>query len=268
MIKKIPLLPNMITAFGLTCGLFIIFKVNMVDPGEGTYIGLLYACGILLLAALADLLDGAVARAMKAQSEFGGYFDSLSDAITFGVTPPVIMMKSLSVEQGTELSFLVTSGAIVYSLCGVLRLVRYNVASFENKETKAPVEPQTQTQFFTGLPIPAAAAAVVSANLFMFSPDLNANFYIDNDFAAVVLSTASFIIGYFMVSKWPFPSLKNLNIRVASFELVFCLVVVAVFLFYGIMNRFALTFFLITWGYIIGSCLFAVYRYILGSKSK
>src|ERR1700726_86233 len=110
--KKIPLLPNVITAFGLTCGLFAIFKLNMTGVGAVNYHLLMTVLGFLALAAVADLLDGAVARALKVESEFGSMFDSLADAISFGVAPSVIILKSLSIQPGTELSFMITSGAL------------------------------------------------------------------------------------------------------------------------------------------------------------
>lgn len=111
--RRVFLLPNVITAFGLSCGLFVIFKMSMTGIGEATPQLLTATAGILLLAAFADLLDGAVARAMKAESEFGGLFDSLADAITFGVGPSVIVLKSLSIPPGTEHSFLITTAAII-----------------------------------------------------------------------------------------------------------------------------------------------------------
>src|SRR4029079_12520558 len=119
--------PNIITAFGLSCGLFVIFKMTMTPLGEATYAVLSATAGILLLAAFADLLDGAVARAMKAESEFGGLFDSMADAVNFGVAPSIIVLKSLSISPGIELSYLLTTAAMVYTVCGVLRLVRFSV---------------------------------------------------------------------------------------------------------------------------------------------
>ena len=85
-----------------------------------------------MLAGVADLLDGAVARALNAESTFGGIFDSLADAISFGVAPTVMILKSLSIAQGTELSYLVTTSAMVFSVCGVLRLVRFSTQSSED----------------------------------------------------------------------------------------------------------------------------------------
>ncbi len=98
--RKVHLLPNIITAFALSCGLFVIFKMNMIAPGEVDQHVLMATAGILILAAFADLLDGALARAIKAESDFGGIFDCLGDAITFGVGPSVIVLKSLSILPG------------------------------------------------------------------------------------------------------------------------------------------------------------------------
>ena len=125
--KRKTILPNIITAFGLSCGVFVIFKMNMIEPQGVTYQNILAAVAIIMLAAFLDLLDGAVARAMKAESEFGGIFDSMADAISFGIAPAVIVLKTLSVEPKTPLAFLLTIAAMIYAISGVLRLVRFAV---------------------------------------------------------------------------------------------------------------------------------------------
>src|SRR5580692_8246984 len=166
--KRVYLVPNIVTAFSLACGLFVIFKINMLEPGSGDYEVVQTSAFLLLVAAFADFIDGALARAIHAESEFGFVFDSLADAISFGVAPSVLMLKTLSLEQGSFLSFFAATGAMVYSLSGVLRLVRFNVKA---TEAKGNLELQAaQKKNFTGLPIPAAAAAAVSANLFFLSP--------------------------------------------------------------------------------------------------
>jgi CDP-diacylglycerol---serine O-phosphatidyltransferase len=155
--KKVHLLPNVITAFGLSCGLFVIFKMCMAQPSDVNLSLFIATAAILLLAVFADLLDGAVARAMKAESEFGGIFDSLADAITFGVGPSVIILKGATTPPGTTLFFLLTASAMIYSVSGVLRLARFNVLA--NKEKLDPALHDANKKNFTGLPIPAAAAA-------------------------------------------------------------------------------------------------------------
>lgn len=264
--KRIHLLPNVITAFGLSCGLFIIFKMNMTPIGGATLQVLTEIAGLLILAAIADLLDGAIARMMKAESEFGGLFDSLSDAITFGVAPSVIVLKSLSVPFGTEQSFLLLTAAIVYSVCGVLRLVRFNVTKQQIKDDEELILANKKN--FTGLPIPAAAAAAVSLNLFLISPEFNSLLDISEKTRGWLLFIQMVMLGYFMISRWKFPSLKSLHIRVASFKLVLITAVSAVFIFYGILHHFALIFFLISWGYLTIAFVLSMIRIISGKKSK
>ena len=264
--KRIFLLPNVITAFGLSCGLFVIFKMSMTGIGEVTPQLLTAIAGILLLAAFADLLDGFVARAMKAESLFGGLFDSLSDAITFGVGPSVIVLKSLSIPPGTEHSFLITMAGIIFSVCGVLRLVRFNVMANQAKTDEQLQEDSKKN--FTGLPIPAAASAAVSANLFFLSDEMKFVANLSEGVRFWILFSVLIFLGYLMVSRWKFPSLKRLNIRVASFQLVFFTVLIAVLIVYGLLHHFAVVFFAISWFYILLALVLAVVRLIRGRKSK
>lgn len=263
--KKIHLLPNVITAFGLSCGLFVIFRMTLLPVGGVDEQILTSIAGIMLLAALADLLDGAVARAMKAESEFGGLFDSLADAITFGVAPSVIALKSLSIVQGAELWFMTTAAAMIYSVCGVLRLVRFGVQASIAKDASDQID---QNKNFTGLPIPAAAAAAVSAVLLLYSDIMMWLLPMSEYTRAWILGLMLIVLGYFMVSRWKFPSLKKLHVRVSSFQIVFLTVLGAVFFFYGILNFFPIVFFVCSWLYLIVSWVLSIIRVISGRKSK
>ena len=261
--KKIPLLPNVITAFGLTCGLFIIFRCCMMDADEGTYDAILTLVGVLLLASFADLLDGAVARALKVESKFGGIFDSLSDAICFGVTPPVLIMQSLTVEPSKELSFLITGAAVTYSICGVLRLGRFTVMSqISGKQITL-----AEKKHFTGLPIPAAAMILVSSNLLMISGQFQSLVNLSDQSRILVLSVIQPVLGYFMISRWKFLSFKSLNVRMISFQSIFLTVISAVFLFYGLFNHFPITLAFLTWGYFFIAWGLSFIRYLRGKKS-
>ena len=264
--KKIRLLPNIITAFGLSCGLFVIFKMSMTPLGEANYHLLAATTGILILAAFADLLDGAIARALKTESEFGGFFDSLADAVTFGVGPSVMILKSLTIQAGTGLSFLLTIAAMVYSVCGVLRLVRFNISKMEAKGDQDLIDANKKN--FTGLPIPAAAAAAVSGNLFLVSDEFQQLFTISENTRAWILIFQMIVLGYFMISRWKFPSLKSLQIRVASFQLVVLTVISAVLIFYGLLHHFGVVFFAISWGYVVIAWILSIIRLISGKKSK
>lgn len=264
--KRISLIPNIITAFGLAIGLFVIFKVNMIERGAGNFELVQRAALLLLLVALLDFVDGAVARAFNAQSDFGLMFDSLADAISFGVAPSVLLLKTLSLQQGTYLSFISATGAMVYSLCGMLRLVRFNIKSIEAKGNL--VEMSIQKKNFTGLPIPAAAAVAVSSNLFLLSPFLNDFFGISNTLRAITLTIVNVILGYLMVSRWKFPSLKRLNLKMPSFHLAFLTVIIAVLFLYGIFYYFPIVFVFISWAYILIAFILSLIRLIAGKKSK
>lgn len=262
--KKIHLLPNAITAFGLSCGLFVIFRLTMLEAGEVSYQVLLASAGILLLAALADLFDGAVARLMKAQSEFGGIFDSLSDAITFGVAPTVMTLKSLQ-PTSAELSYLVTMGAMVFAICGVLRLARYSSTPLTSYLVS--VEEEGAQKNFTGLPIPAACMAAISANLLFISPEFRWFIPLKDSWRATIMSLLFLLLGYFMISRWRFPSLKSLQVRVASFQLVFLTVLTVVLVFYGLLHHFAVIFALISWTYLITAWSLSLVR-LMGGRHR
>lgn len=266
--KRIHLIPNMITAFGLSCGLFAIFKVNMVEAGPGLFSVLSVATWLVLAAAFADLLDGAVARAISAESEFGLVFDSLADAVSFGVTPSVLLLKSLSLTAGSWLSFYAILGCMLYSLCGVLRLVRYNANKAQIQREKGRQAIEQQNKHFTGLPIPAAAIAAISANLFLSSVFASEWLGFSESTKSIILSSVMVILGYFMVSRWKFPSAKALHVRLSTFDLVLLTVVMAVFVIYGMLYFFPVMLVAMSWSYLIIAWGLSLARVIAGKKSK
>ncbi|HEX2583131.1 MAG TPA: CDP-alcohol phosphatidyltransferase family protein [Chlamydiales bacterium] len=264
--RKVNLVPNIVTAFSLACGLFVIFKTNMLEPGSGDYEVVLTSAVLLLVAALADFMDGALARALRAESDFGFVFDSMADAVSFGVAPSVLLLKTLSLEQGTLLSFFAATGCMVYSLSGILRLVRFNVKGAEAKGSTELMA--AQKKHFTGLPIPAAATAAVSANLLLLSPLVQKWFPLDQTDRSIALTIVMIVIGYLMVSRLKFPSLKVLHFRVPSFHLAFLTVVVAVLFLYGILYFFSIILAVIAWLYVGVALLLSLIRLIAGKKSK
>ena len=265
--KRVYLVPNIVTAFSLACGLFVIFKITMLEPGSGDYEVVQTSTFLLLLAAFADFIDGALARAIHAESEFGFVFDSLADAISFGVAPSVLMLKTLSLEQGSLLSFLSATGAMIYSLCGVLRLVRFSVKATEAKGNAELAAAQKKN--FTGLPIPAAAMAAVSANLLFLSPWVRQHIIeFSKPQLAIFLTCIMVALGYLMVCRLKFPSLKMLHFRIPSFQLAFLTVVIAVFILYGILYFFAVILALGIWSYVALALILSFIRLIAGKKSK
>ncbi len=133
------LLPNALTTMGLCAGLTAI-RFGFDERWQA---------GILLIAAAAllDTLDGRMARLMGGPTEFGGQLDSLVDAIAFGVAP-VMLMYMWSLNGAGGIGWAVT---MLFAVCCVLRLARFNVTSAENNL------PAWAGSYFSGVPAPAAA---------------------------------------------------------------------------------------------------------------
>ncbi len=264
--RQVNVLPNIITAFGLSCGLYVIYKVNMTTIEGSSFQLLLSSAVLLLIAAIADVLDGAIARVVKGESDFGVMFDSLADTVSFGVAPSVLLLKSLNLEQGSGLAFFSIACGMLYSICGILRLVRFNVKAYEIKGDEFAMRAHKKN--FTGLPIPAGAACAVSLNLFLNSPTFSNWFTMSPLIKTLIITIGTLFVGFFMVSKVKFPSLKGLKVNPSSFYLVFGTAIAAIFILYGIMHHFSLVLFLVSWGYLFLGCLLTLIKVIVGKKSK
>lgn len=260
------MLPNVITAFGLSCGLFVIYKVHLINDSKNVFEMLLTSSFLLLIAALADVLDGAIARAMKKESEFGFMFDSLADAVSFGVAPSVLLLKGLSLNDYTGLTFFALACAMIYSICGILRLVRFNVKTHQIQGDIKAMESYKKS--FSGLPIPAGAACSLSINLFLHSPNARLWFGFSNLTTTLIAGLCSLVAGVMMISNVKFPSLKTLKVRVSSFFLLFVTVIAALFVLYGIIHHFSLVFLVISWVYFFIGCLLTLIRIIAGKRVK
>ncbi|MFQ5891354.1 MAG: CDP-diacylglycerol--serine O-phosphatidyltransferase [Candidatus Methanofastidiosia archaeon] len=129
------------------------------------------ACRMILLALVADGFDGYLARRTKTDSEFGMNFDSISDSISFGLAPALILYSYNS-------TYFMLGVSLVYLSAGVLRLARYNV-----------IAPQMRGEF-VGMPIPLAAFLVV---LGVFS-----------DFNYMILALMALLSSYLMTCKITF----------------------------------------------------------------
>jgi CDP-diacylglycerol--serine O-phosphatidyltransferase len=130
-------------------------KIGRIDPAgsSGTDNHYLILCGWLIFAAMVfDLLDGYVARLSRSASKFGGELDSLCDVISFGVAPAFLLWRlGQSLEHHPFLGKAPAGIAILYLVCALLRLARFNV---EN----AP-DPAAHKRF-RGLPSPAAGGCL------------------------------------------------------------------------------------------------------------
>ncbi|MCH9620624.1 MAG: hypothetical protein S4CHLAM20_00240 [Chlamydiia bacterium] len=251
--KKVSIIPNLITSFGLACGLFVIFRVTM-EP-IATFSLLKTMTFVLLLAAFADVMDGAIARVMKGESEFGLTFDSLSDAISFGVAPSLLFLSTMRLEPGSIEPFFFIAGSMIFTICGVLRLVRFNIKQGIDKEEKHKA--------FIGLPIPASAMAFISLNLLFHAPFFVSRFSMESDVRGWILSAVAVCLAYLMLSKIRFASVKSFNFRMRSFETVFVGTLLAIFFLYGLIHNLTILLLVVSWGYIFISLMLAPF-----SKSR
>ncbi len=265
LMKRRNLVPNAITTFGLSCGLFALF-VNVL-PGHFGVSPLPLCIGLVLLAALADLLDGLVARALRAETAFGCLFDSLADAIAFGVTPATVVLASLQPPNGTLGRMLAVAAAMLFAICGVLRLVRYNV---QKASEQSEAERMQGMRHFTGLPIPAAALALLglenfwqSSCLETLTPQLSAS----SEGHLLVIGVAEFLLSYLMVSRLKFPSAKLLHFRVKTFTLAALSAAASLALLVGLLQSVEVVLFALTWGYIILGLGLGLARQIAGRRS-
>ncbi len=135
-------LPNAVTVLALFVGL------TGLTFAAGDNIEAAIFC--TLFAALLDACDGRVARAAGTASRFGAELDSLADFVDFGVAPAFLLF-TWGLSAPKSLGWI---AVMIFALAAALRLARFNVASEE-------VKPKWQSDFFTGMPTPAAAIVVL-----------------------------------------------------------------------------------------------------------
>lgn len=144
--RGIYLLPNLLTTGAMFAGFYAI-----IAAFGGQYTDAVIA---IFVAGLFDGLDGRVARLTNTQSEFGVQYDSLSDLVSFGVAPALVLyvwsLKSLS-DYGPAWGKFGWAAAFIFAACGALRLARFN--------TQVGV---ADKRYFQGLAIPAGAGLAMS----------------------------------------------------------------------------------------------------------
>ena len=183
--RGIYLLPNLFTTGALFAGFYSIVMA-MNARFEQSAVG-------IFVAMVLDGLDGRIARLTRTQSAFGAEYDSLSDMVSFGAAPALVMY----VWALQPLGRLGWIAAFVYCAGAALRLARFN--------TNMDV---VDKRFFQGLPSPAAAA--LCAGLIWLSDDLG---LIRESTLRAVACLVTVFAGLTMVSNVPFYSFKDLNLR-------------------------------------------------------
>ena len=295
-LKYIAVLPTAVTLMNALCGFLSIVYASK-GPGIFLEVFLLRKTGVtffamsgylILLAMIADMLDGQVARWSGTSSGFGGQLDSLSDVVSFGIAPAFLMLKIMESHFGLE-TFVrkfffpmslwkafpgiseqlaqfagswILFIAIFYVLCAIIRLARFNV---ENDTDLV------HHQTFAGLPSPAAAGVVVSLVIFQEDfiikmvnrfPDFSSFLM---DFTSWLLPFAVFCSGILMVTRIRYAHVANRLLgRKKSFVSVLLVLFVGLFAVWNIQLAILLGF----WGFAVIGFFRGIYFRISRNLSK
>lgn len=196
------LIPNLFTFISLTFGLSAI-KFAVDQKFE-------MAVSLIVFASFLDNIDGKLARLLKTNSDFGVELDSLSDFISFGIAPAIVVYlwsKSLFYESSWAV-------VIFYAICSSSRLAKFNLSNFENKNDSKKIK------FFSGISTPAAAGLTLLPMMFFFrfNPTINEN----------LIKFYLFVPAILMITNIPTYSLKG--VKFEKKKISFLIILLASFL--------------------------------------
>jgi len=184
--RGIYLLPNLFTTGALFAGFYAIIAAISLHFTD--------AVVAVFIAGVLDGLDGRVARLTNTQSEFGVQYDSLSDLVSFGVAPALVLylwsLASLK-DYGPAWGKIGWAAAFVFAACGALRLARFN--------TQVGV---ADKRYFQGLAIPAAAGLAMS---YLWAVE---NFGLNGTDVQFLTPIVAVVAGLLMVSRFRYFSFK------------------------------------------------------------
>jgi len=189
--RGIYLLPNIFTTAAMFAGFYAVVAA-MNGQFEKAAIA-------IFIAMILDGVDGRVARMTNTQSEFGAEYDSLSDMVSFGIAPALVMYEwSLSsmVDLGWQWGKLGWLAAFIYTACAAMRLARFNTQVGTSDK-----------RFFQGLPSPSAAAVI--AGLVWVGVD---NGIVGAEIAKFTV-VLTIVLGLLMVSNFLYWSFKDLHFK-------------------------------------------------------
>ncbi|MCX7171401.1 MAG: CDP-diacylglycerol--serine O-phosphatidyltransferase [Proteobacteria bacterium] len=234
--RGIYILPNLFTTAALFSGFYAI-----VQAMNGRFE---YSAVAIFIAMVLDGLDGRVARLTHTQSAFGAEYDSLSDMVSFGAAPALVVYEWALKGMG-KLGWI---AAFVYCACAALRLARFN--------TNLDV---IDKRYFQGLPSPAAAALV--AGLVWVLLDLG---YSGED-ARWYACVLTIFAGVTMVSNIRYWSGKDINLR----RSVPFMVVPAIGLGYILLSSYPPgILFALFLGYALSGYVLATWQWLRARRAK
>tara|TARA_B100000575_G_scaffold281113_1_gene271397 strand:- start:1060 stop:1851 length:792 start_codon:yes stop_codon:yes gene_type:complete len=203
------LLPNILTLAGVCLG---ISSIKFSIDGNFTL-----SVTLILFAAILDALDGRIARLIKGTSEFGKELDSLTDFVSFGIAPAFVLYFWELYNYG-KLGWAIT---LIYSVCCVLRLARFNLNKIDESE-------EWKNNFFEGIPSPAGGLIILMPLIFELT-DLDTGLNIKK-----ITPYLTLLISILLVSKIPTLALKKISIspKTTVFLLLIIGIIFIALLFY------------------------------------
>lgn len=184
------MIPNIATVLALCSGLS---SMRFAYGGEYRM-----AIAAILLAAIFDLMDGRLARMLGASSEFGAELDSLSDFVSFGAAPALVLYMA-SLKQYGSVGW---AACLFFSVCSGFRLARFNILT-----RASHAQPKLKYDFFMGVPAPMGAILTTFPLMLFFATDVSVQAW-----PPLVFFASLIISGLLMVSKIPTFSSKSLVI--------------------------------------------------------
>jgi CDP-diacylglycerol--serine O-phosphatidyltransferase len=250
--KGIYILPSLFTCGNMSFGI-----LSIISSINGDFIT---AAWFLVAALGCDILDGRIARMTNTTSMFGMQLDSLSDLVSFGIAPAIMMYMLVLKNMGNP----GIAVAVLFVLCSALRLARFNVLAQSGEIHR----------HFTGLPTPASAGVIIS---FVLSYELLMPEGYSLNFKTIpmlmeliptffkIMPVVIVILSFLMVSNIPYLSFKRVKLtRVRTIELLVVLIVLIILVVVYPQN----IIFIIFSVYALSGLIFYVPRIILERKKR
>ena len=225
-------IPNILTILSLTSG-FSSIRFSMEEKWE-------IAIYLILLASVFDFFDGWFARKLNKDSNFGAELDSLSDFVSFGVAPSILVFLWSTSSLGS-IGWGIT---LFFVICSALRLARFTADIYI---TNKPID---HNEYFTGVPSPAAAGLILLPVLIFFEFEFS---ILSNEYLNLL---NCIVIGFLMISKIPTISIKNINIKSKYNPWILLLLIIICI---GLVSKLWLTLIILFIIYIV-SIFYTIYK--------
>ncbi len=225
--RSIFILPSLFTVGNIFCGFYAI-----VATMRGNYDHAAQAIGVAIIL---DALDGKIARLANATSQFGLQLDSLADVISFGIAPSILAyfwgLQNVDYRLGWIAAF-------TFTICGAMRLARFNVQAGSLKH-------------FVGMPIPAGGGTIAAIVHFVGDP-------LENQIGSGMMVFIVGLLAFLMISTFKYSSLKYLTLgRRSHFTILLLALLVALIYNYSDWTLLGLAI-----GYALSGPVVRIYHFV------